>query len=67
MSKRQSFTTSKGFQANVVTALQVAKKELEMKNEKANFIRIIMRFPKIKSVFDRLRAIYVRCDKDIAL
>jgi len=26
--------------------------------------RIIMRFPKIKSVFDRLRAIYVRCDKD---
>lgn len=64
MSRRQSFTTSKGFQANVVTALQVAKNELEMTNEKANFIRIIMRFPKIKSVLDRLRAIYVRCDKD---
>lgn len=64
MSKRQSFTTSKGFQANVVTALQVAKSKLDKKNEKANFIRIIMRFPKIKSVFDRLRAIYVRCDKD---
>ena len=26
--------------------------------------RIIMRFPNIKSLFDRLRAIYVRCDKD---
>jgi hypothetical protein len=38
MSKRQSFTTSKGFQANVVTALQVAKNELERKNEKANFM-----------------------------
>jgi hypothetical protein len=35
---RQSFTTSKGFQANVVTALQVAKNELERKKEKANFM-----------------------------
>ncbi|KAL3817238.1 hypothetical protein ACHAXA_009525 [Cyclostephanos tholiformis] len=62
--ERGSFTTSKGFRINVINALSVAKRELESRNEKANFIRIMMRFPKIKAVFDRLRAIHVRCDKD---
>jgi calcium-binding protein CML len=61
---RSSFTTTEGFRINVINALHVAKTQLESRNEKANFIRIIMRFPKIKSVFDRLRAIHVRCDKD---
>lgn len=48
--------------ANVLAALKLAKNELAAKNEKANFIRIIMRFPKIRAVFDRLRAIHTRCD-----
>eukprot|EP00578_Thalassiosira_sp_NH16_P017674 CAMPEP_0181121722 /NCGR_PEP_ID=MMETSP1071-20121207/24902_1 /TAXON_ID=35127 /ORGANISM="Thalassiosira sp., Strain NH16" /LENGTH=477 /DNA_ID=CAMNT_0023206585 /DNA_START=37 /DNA_END=1470 /DNA_ORIENTATION=+ len=61
--KRGSMSTSKGMRANVTNALQLAKKELDSKNEKANFIRIIMRFPKIRAVFDRLRAIHSRCDK----
>ena len=56
-------STSEGMRANVTNALQLAKKELDSKNEKANFIRIIMRFPKIRAVFDRLRAIHSRCDK----
>ena len=60
---RGSFSTTEGFKANVVEALQLAKKELESKHEKANFIRIIMRFPKIRAVFDRLRAIHARVDK----
>lgn len=58
-----SFSTSEGFKANVVTALQLAKKELDAKKDKANFIRIIMRFPKIRAVFERLRGIHARCDK----
>jgi calcium-binding protein CML len=64
MKGRDSFTTTEGFRINVIKALNVAKRELESRNEKANFIRIMMRFPKIKSAFDRLRAIHVRCDKD---
>mmetsp|Transcript_784 Transcript_784/g.1439 ORF Transcript_784/g.1439 Transcript_784/m.1439 type:complete len:476 (+) Transcript_784:180-1607(+) len=58
-----SLSTSEGFKANVVSALQLAKKELDEKKTKANFIRIIMRFPKIKAVFERLRGIHARCDK----
>jgi len=58
-----SLSTSEGFKANVVNALQLAKKELDDKKTKANFIRIIMRFPKIKAVFERLRGIHARCDK----
>mmetsp|Transcript_40432 Transcript_40432/g.86089 ORF Transcript_40432/g.86089 Transcript_40432/m.86089 type:complete len:474 (-) Transcript_40432:131-1552(-) len=61
--KGSSFSTPEGFKANVVSALQLAKKELEARHEKANFIRIIMRFPKIRAVFERLRAIHARCDK----
>lgn len=60
--ERPSITTSEGFKSSVVAALQLAKQELASKNEKANFIRIIMRFPKIRAVFDRLRAIHARCD-----
>lgn len=56
-------STTEGFQSNVIQALQLAKKDLDSKKEKANFIRIIMRFPKIRAVFDRLRAIHTRCDK----
>lgn len=56
-------STTEGFKANVIKALQLAKKDLEAKHEKANFIRIIMRFPKIKAVFERLRALHARCDK----
>eukprot|EP00579_Thalassiosira_antarctica_P001308 CAMPEP_0201866512 /NCGR_PEP_ID=MMETSP0902-20130614/1077_1 /ASSEMBLY_ACC=CAM_ASM_000551 /TAXON_ID=420261 /ORGANISM="Thalassiosira antarctica, Strain CCMP982" /LENGTH=475 /DNA_ID=CAMNT_0048391501 /DNA_START=106 /DNA_END=1533 /DNA_ORIENTATION=- len=63
LTSRESFSTHEGFKTNVVNALQLAKKQLESKNEKANFIRIIMRFPKIRAVFDRLRAIHARCDK----
>mmetsp|Transcript_213 Transcript_213/g.312 ORF Transcript_213/g.312 Transcript_213/m.312 type:complete len:483 (+) Transcript_213:107-1555(+) len=59
----RSLSTSEGFNANVVNALQLAKKELDEKKTKANFIRIIMRFPKIKAVFERLRGIHARCDK----
>jgi len=60
---RGSLSDSDGFKNNIVSALQLAKAELETKHEKANFIRIIMRFPKIRAVFDRLRAIHARCDK----
>jgi len=63
ISPPQSISTTEGFKANVVQALQLAKTDLEAKHEKANFIRIIMRFPKIRAVFDRLRAIHARCDK----
>ena len=63
MESRGSISTTEGFKSSVVTALQLAKSELEAKHEKANFIRIIMRFPKIRAVFDRLRAIHARCDK----
>jgi len=62
-SANSSLSTSEGFKANVVKALQLAKKELNDKKTKANFTRIIMRFPKIKVVFERLRGIHARCDK----
>ncbi|KAL7480983.1 hypothetical protein ACHAW6_006663 [Cyclotella cf. meneghiniana] len=57
-------SNAEGFKAHVVHALKLAKKQLDEKNEKANFVRIIMRFPQIKSVFDRLRAIHAKCDTD---
>lgn len=60
--KRLSLTTKDGFHEHVLSALKLAKTELESRGEKANFIRIIMRFNKIKSVFDRLKAIHARCD-----
>lgn len=56
--------TPEGFKSHVVHALQLAKKQLDENNQKANFVRIIMRFPQIKSVFDRLRAIHAKCDTD---
>jgi calcium-binding protein CML len=56
--------TLEGLKTHVVHALQLAKKELDEKNQKANFVRIIMRFPQIKAVFDRLRAIHAKCDVD---
>ncbi|KAL7532163.1 hypothetical protein ACHAXR_004469 [Thalassiosira sp. AJA248-18] len=59
---RVTISTSEGMKTNILNALTLAKGELAAKNEKANFIRIIMRFPKIRAVFDRLRAIHVRCD-----
>ena len=49
---RGSLSDSDGFKNNIVSALQLAKAELETKHEKANFIRIIMRFPKIRAVFE---------------
>ena len=60
--KRGSISTKDGFHDKVLSALQLAKIELESRGEKANFIRIIMRFNKIKAVFDRLKAIHARCD-----
>jgi len=59
---KRSMSSSEGFKANVHAALQLAKRELDAGEEKANFIRIIMRFPKIKAVLDRLRALHSRCD-----
>ncbi|KAL9191473.1 hypothetical protein ACHAXT_001179 [Thalassiosira profunda] len=63
LTSRGSLSTPEGFKANVLAALQLARKDLAARHEKANFIRIIMRFPKIRAVFDRLRAIHHRCDK----
>lgn len=59
-----SLTTHEGLKENVIRALQLAKTDLESKHQKANFVRIIMRFPQIKSVFDRLKAIHAKCDAD---
>mmetsp|Transcript_6803 Transcript_6803/g.15738 ORF Transcript_6803/g.15738 Transcript_6803/m.15738 type:complete len:479 (-) Transcript_6803:81-1517(-) len=60
--KRGSLSSKDEFHEKVLSALQLAKTELESRGEKANFIRIIMRFNKIKAVFDRLKAIHARCD-----
>ena len=51
-----------GLKENIVAALGIAKADLEAKHQKANFVRIIMRFPQIRSVFDRLKAIHATCD-----
>ena len=59
-----SLGTTEGFKSHIVHALKIAKAQLDEKHQKANFVRIIMRFPQIKSVFDRLRAIHAKCDTD---
>ena len=49
------------YEANVVAALQLVRNDLASGHEKkANFVRIIMRFPKIRAAFDGMRAAYVR-------
>lgn len=48
--------TQDGLKKHIIRALQLAKKDLEEKRQKANFVRIIMRFPQIKSVFAKLRS-----------
>jgi len=54
-------TTAADYEANVVAALQLVRKDLASGHEKkANFVRIIMRFPKIRAAFDGMRAAYVR-------
>ena len=59
-----SLSTPEGFKSHLLHALQIAKQSLDDKNIKANFVRIIMRFPQIKSVFDRLKEIHAKCDVD---
>lgn len=49
------------YEANVVAALQLVRNDLESGHEKkANFVRIIMRFPKIRAAFDGMRAAHAR-------
>mmetsp|Transcript_8834 Transcript_8834/g.18386 ORF Transcript_8834/g.18386 Transcript_8834/m.18386 type:complete len:464 (-) Transcript_8834:13-1404(-) len=55
--------TQDGLKKHIIRALQLAKKDLEEKRQKANFVRIIMRFPQIKSVFAKLRSVHAKCDK----
>ncbi len=60
--RQVSYSTSTGLKEHILRALQLAKTDLESKHQKANFVRIIMRFPQIRSVFDRLKAIHAKCD-----
>lgn len=62
LDRRGSYSTSTGLKQHILHALQLAKSDLESKHQKANFVRIIMRFPQIRSVFDRLKAIHAKCD-----
>jgi calcium-binding protein CML len=48
----------------VLLALQLSKTKLEKNEKGVNFTRIIMRFPKIHKVFDRLRSIHAKYDTD---
>ncbi len=48
----------------VLLALQLSKTKLEKEKKGVNFTRIIMRFPKIHKVFDRLRSIHAKYDMD---
>lgn len=48
----------------VLLALQLSKTKLEKNEKGVNFTRIIMRFPKIHKVFDRIRSIHAKYDKD---
>ena len=57
-------STPEGLKSHLLHALQLAKQSLDDQNIKANFVRIIMRFPQIKSVFDRLKEIHAQCDID---
>ncbi|EED94620.1 predicted protein [Thalassiosira pseudonana CCMP1335] len=54
--------TTEGLKSHISHALTLAKADLAVKHQKANFVRIIMRFPQIHSVFQRLRSIHSRCD-----
>eukprot|EP00573_Skeletonema_grethae_P003192 CAMPEP_0201687440 /NCGR_PEP_ID=MMETSP0578-20130828/1501_1 /ASSEMBLY_ACC=CAM_ASM_000663 /TAXON_ID=267565 /ORGANISM="Skeletonema grethea, Strain CCMP 1804" /LENGTH=472 /DNA_ID=CAMNT_0048171599 /DNA_START=26 /DNA_END=1444 /DNA_ORIENTATION=- len=60
--RQGSYSTSSGLKDHIVHALKLAKSDLEANHQKANFVRIIMRFPQIRSVFDRLKAIHAKCD-----
>ena len=62
--RQASYSTSTGLKEHIIHALQLAKSDLEANHQKANFVRIIMRFPQIRSVFDRLKAIHVKCDNN---
>lgn len=62
--RQGSYSTSMGLKQHIIKALQLAKADLESKHQKANFVRIIMRFPQIRSVFDRLKAIHAKCDEN---
>lgn len=46
----------------VTLALQLSKSLLDKKKKDVNFTRIIMRFPKIHQVFDRIRSIHTKYD-----
>lgn len=48
----------------VLLALQLSKTKLEKNEKGVNFTRIIMRFPKIHKVFDRVRSIHAKYDTD---
>ncbi|KAK1746420.1 EF-hand domain-containing protein [Skeletonema marinoi] len=60
--RQGTYSTASGLKEHIVHALELAKSDLEAKHQKANFVRIIMRFPQIRSVFDRLKAIHAKCD-----
>ena len=62
--RQASYSTSTGLKEHIIHALQLAKSDLEANHQKANFVRIIMRFPQIRSVFDRLKAIHAKCDNN---
>eukprot|EP00567_Pseudictyota_dubia_P015430 CAMPEP_0197446964 /NCGR_PEP_ID=MMETSP1175-20131217/11746_1 /TAXON_ID=1003142 /ORGANISM="Triceratium dubium, Strain CCMP147" /LENGTH=235 /DNA_ID=CAMNT_0042978141 /DNA_START=105 /DNA_END=812 /DNA_ORIENTATION=+ len=46
----------------IVRALKLAKEKLDSQKEKANFIRILIRFPKIKVPFEEIRALHKKYD-----
>jgi len=48
----------------VLLALQLSKTKLEKNEKGVNFTRIIMRFPKIHKVFDRIRSVHAKYDSD---
>lgn len=48
----------------VLLALQLSKTKLEKSEKGVNFTRIIMRFPKIHKVFDRIRSVHAKFDSD---
>ncbi|KAL7496383.1 hypothetical protein ACHAWT_004695 [Skeletonema menzelii] len=62
--RQGSYSTSTGLKEHIIHALKLAKSDLEANHQKANFVRIIMRFPQIRSVFDRLKAIHAKCDNN---
>lgn len=65
MEAPQRNTNAANYDANAVAALQLVRNDLASGHEKkANFVRIIMRFPKIRAAFDGMRAAHARCAGD---